>query len=244
MKLDAVVPWGRTLAEYRLMFNLSEPDLHKRILGCGDGPASFNAEMTTLGHTVVSIDPIYQFTAAQIEQRVHATYEPIISQVKANAHRYRWDTFPNADALGQARLTAMNTFLADYASGKAAGRYLPEALPTLNLPANTYDLCVCSHLLFLYSDQLSLDFHLTAIQELLRIAPDLRIFPLLTLDCQPSPHLETIIQTLTAAGHQVHVQPVGYEFQKGGDRMLRIRRVEECRGEGVEGLLGCWGDGV
>lgn len=59
MKLDDVVPWGRTLAEYELMFNLSEVDLNLKILGCGDGPASFNAEMTKQGHRVVSIDPIY-----------------------------------------------------------------------------------------------------------------------------------------------------------------------------------------
>ena len=49
MKLEQVVPWGRSLAEYRAMFALSEADLQRRILGCGDGPASFNAEMTAAG---------------------------------------------------------------------------------------------------------------------------------------------------------------------------------------------------
>ncbi len=47
MKLENVVPWGRSLAEYQAMFALSEEELQKRILGCGDGPASFNAEMTS-----------------------------------------------------------------------------------------------------------------------------------------------------------------------------------------------------
>ncbi|MFN9173477.1 MAG: SAM-dependent methyltransferase, partial [Synechocystis sp.] len=75
MKLEKVVPWGRTLEEYKSMFSLSETDLTAKILGCGDGPASFNAEMIELGHHVVSIDPIYQFSAEQIEQRVRATYE-------------------------------------------------------------------------------------------------------------------------------------------------------------------------
>jgi len=49
MKLTEVVPWGRTFAEYQLMFGLSQADLEAQILGCGDGPASFNAEMTALG---------------------------------------------------------------------------------------------------------------------------------------------------------------------------------------------------
>ena len=41
--LDRIVPWGRTFDEYRAMFALSTTDLEGRILGCGDGPASFNA---------------------------------------------------------------------------------------------------------------------------------------------------------------------------------------------------------
>ena len=74
MKLDEVVPWGRTLEEYKSMFSLSETDLNAKILGCGDRPASFNVEMAELGHSVVSIDPIYQSSAEQIEQRVLATW--------------------------------------------------------------------------------------------------------------------------------------------------------------------------
>ena len=42
MKLNEVIPWGRNLEEYKLMFNLSEADLNAKILGCGDGLASFN----------------------------------------------------------------------------------------------------------------------------------------------------------------------------------------------------------
>ena len=81
MKLNDVVPWGRTLQEYKLMFNLSEIDLNKKILGCGDGPASFNAEMTELGYSVVSIDPIYEFSGNKIRQRVQETYAPIIGSI-------------------------------------------------------------------------------------------------------------------------------------------------------------------
>ncbi len=54
--LDKVVPWGRSLDEYRRMFALTDSDLEKRILGCADGPASFNAELTANGGSVVSCD--------------------------------------------------------------------------------------------------------------------------------------------------------------------------------------------
>jgi SAM-dependent methyltransferase len=223
MKLEEVVPWGRTLAEYQLMFDLSETDLNSKILGCGDGPASFNAEMTKLGHSVVSIDPIYQFSAVQIEQRVRAIYETVISQLKQNPSRYIWQNFRDADELGAVRIKAMEKFLLDYEAGTAAGRYLHQSLPNLEFADNQFDLCVCSHLLFLYSEQLSLDFHLAAINELLRISLEVRIFPLLTLDCEPSPYLELVMEKLLAQGYVVQVQTVAYEFQKGANKMLNIK---------------------
>jgi SAM-dependent methyltransferase len=222
MQLKEIVPWGRTLAEYKLMFDLSDLDLNQKILGCGDGPASFNAEMAELGHSVVSIDPVYQFSTQQIEQRVRETYETIISQVRQNSSRYIWNYFDNPDELGCARLAAMEKFLGDYETGKIAGRYLDRSLPSLDLLEDKFDLCVCSHLLFLYSEQLSLAFHIASIYELLKISTEVRIFPLLALDCQPSPYLETVVQELTSNGFHVQIQSVKYEFQKGGDRMLKI----------------------
>jgi hypothetical protein len=224
MKLEEVVPWDRTLEEYQSMFSLLETDLSAKILGCGDGPASFNAEMTELGHSVVSIDPVYQFSAEQIEQRVRATYEPVISQVKQNSSNYIWKNFQDADELGKARLNAMEKFLLDYESGKIAGRYLYQSLPSLEFVDDQFELCVCSHLLFLYSEQLSLDFHMASIHELLRIASEIRIFPLLKLDGETSPYLELVMEYLSDNGYSIQVQSVAYEFQKGGNQMLRISR--------------------
>lgn len=62
--LDKAVPWGRSFDEYVRMFDLSDSDLHSRILDCAGGPASFNVEMRRRGRIVVSCDPIYQFSAA------------------------------------------------------------------------------------------------------------------------------------------------------------------------------------
>jgi hypothetical protein len=223
MKLNEVVPWGRTLAEYKLMFNLSGTDLNTKIIGCGDGPASFNTEMTELGYSVVSIDPIYQFTAEQIQQRVQETYEPVISQVKQNPNRYNWHYFRDADGLGNARLAAMEKFLLDYEIGQTAGRYIQQSLPKLEFADNQFDLCLCSHLLFLYSEQLSLEFHIASIQELLRVSTEVRIFPLLQLNCETSPYVEQVVQFFNQ-DFNVQIQSVGYEFQKGGDKMLKISR--------------------
>lgn len=226
MKLNEVIPWGRNLEEYKLMFNLSDADLNAKILGCGDGPASFNAEMAELGYIVTSIDPVYQFSALQIKERVQAVYDTVIDQVKQNSHRYVWENFRDADELGNCRLAAMEKFLADYETGKQEGRYLTQSLPSLDFANQQFELCLCSHFLFLYSQQRSLDFHLDSIKELLRVSSEVRIFPLLQLDCQPSPYLESVIQECDRQGYQVQIKTVDYEFQKGGNQMLKINQLK------------------
>ncbi len=90
MKLEKVVPFGRTFDEYVKMFNLSPSDCQKKILAIADGPASFNAEATQLGMTVTSIDPIYQFNGVQIEQRFNEVVDDIIEQVKATPQDWVW----------------------------------------------------------------------------------------------------------------------------------------------------------
>ena len=72
-KYQEVVPWGRSFNEYCRMFHLTDEDLQRSILGCADGPASFNAEMSRQGHRVVSCDPLYHLTTDQIKQRIDAT---------------------------------------------------------------------------------------------------------------------------------------------------------------------------
>ena len=66
LKLENVIPWGRSLEEYVRMFNLTPEDLKLAILDCAGGPASFNAEMTGQGYNVISCDPVYHFTADEI----------------------------------------------------------------------------------------------------------------------------------------------------------------------------------
>ena len=222
--LNQVIPWGRSLQEYKRMFNLSAEELDLRILGVGDGPASFNSEMNALGHTVLSIDPIYSFSKAQIEGRIEENYEILISQVKQNSDNFIWDFFSDPAHCGRFRLETMRKFLDDFEVGKVQGRYLPESLPTLSFTDCQFDLAFCSHLLFLYSIQLSFDFHRDSIQELCRVAQEVRIFPLLTLNCEKSPYVASIQSHFSEAGLTVDICRVPYEFQKGGNEMMRIRR--------------------
>jgi hypothetical protein len=221
-KLNEVIPWGRSFDEYRRMFALSDEDLAGRILGGGDGPASFNAEATAKGHTVVSCDPIYAFSPEGIEQRVVGCYNNMIAQARNNLDKFVWDYFHDPDHLGQCRLAAMRRFLADFDQGKAEGRYVTASLPHLPFVDGQFNLALVSHLLFLYSDQLDFDFHRTALEELLRVAKKVRVFPLLALDRRPSPHVEPICIHFAKVGFHTEIWRVAYEFQRGGNKMLHI----------------------
>jgi hypothetical protein len=206
------------------MFALTEHDLDRRSLGCSDGPASFNAEATRRGHRVVSCDPIYGFDRSQIEDRIDAAYHEVLEQTRQNAHEFVWGAgIRDVAELGEVRMAAMRTFLDDFESGKRAGRYVEAALPALPFETGAFDLALCSYFLFLYSTQLGEAFHRAAVRELCRVASEVRVFPLLALGGERSPFVDGCVDDLTAAGYRVTIERVPYEFQRGGNEMLRVR---------------------
>lgn len=220
--LENVVPWGRSYAEYLRMFALTDADLGRRILGCGDGPASFNAELSRRGGRIVSVDPVYAYDTGEIKSRIDETYDIVLSQTRDSSHEFVWDAIPSVEELGRCRMQAMTVFLDDFAAGKQAGRYVVGELPDLPFIDGEFELALSSHFLFLYSGHFSAEFHLQALREMLRVASEVRVFPLLTLGGSPSPHLPFVSEQIKADGFQLAVQRVPYEFQRGGDEMLVI----------------------
>lgn len=217
-----VIPWGRSFAEYVKMFSLKPEDLDLRILDCGAGPSSFNAEMAERGKRVTSIDPIYNLSADYIKKRIDEIYDDVITQTRANADKFIWQTFSSVEELGRIRIAAMKRFLDDYEEGTIEGRYVYAELPSLPFADKEFDIALSSHFLFLYSSNLSLDFHRKAITDMVRVAREIRIFPLVDVNAIPSMHLESIKKELTEKGCKVITEKVDYEFQKGGNQMLRI----------------------
>jgi hypothetical protein len=223
--LDQVVPWGRSFDEYRRMFALSDADLQQRIVDCGAGPASFNVQATRLGAHVISCDPLYRWEADDIRERIAATYDVILAETRRNRNEFVWNAIASVDELGSLRMAAMEDFLADYDTGKMAGRYVDAALPELPFLDSSFDIALSSHLLFLYTDHLDDMFHFLAVREMSRIASEIRIFPLLALGGARSRYVEPIVQVFTHLGFRVTIERVAYEFQRGGNEMMRIRRV-------------------
>ena len=202
------------------------------VLDCGGGPSSFNAEMTARGYRVVSADPLYADSKAAIAERIAAARAAIMAGVGAAADRFVWHDHGSPEGLERTRLSAMNLFLEDYEAGLAEGRYLAAALPELSFPDGTFGLALSSHLLLTYSAQLDFDAHLAACLEMLRVAAEVRIFPLLDLEGRTSRHLVPLCAALAVQGYASEIREVAYEFQKGGNRM---HCLASARGAGIPG---------
>lgn len=224
VQLDQVVPFGRSFDEYVKMFSLSEADLQGNILSVADGPASFNAEGTERGYRIQSIDPLYGFEADEVRDRFYAVLDNIIDQVVATPEDWVWSYHKSPDDLKANRVKVTERFYQDYVQGKREGRYEIGELPKLKYQSDSFDLGLCSHFLFLYSEQLGFDFHVAALEEMLRTCNEVRVFPLLTLRLEKSPFLADAIVQLQKQNYRCTLETVDYQLQRGGNEMLRIQK--------------------
>jgi hypothetical protein len=220
-KYDEIVPWGRNYDEYKRMFDLTDNELRQKILGCGDGPASFNFECNTNGGDVTSIDPIYLMSKGEIKKRIDETYEDVLTQTERNKEKFNWNLIKSVDDLGRIRMEAMEIFLNSYDEGRKNKKYIPGMLPNLPFADKEFEITLCSHFLFLYTDNLSYEFHFEAINEMLRVSKETRIFPILDVNAKKSPYVQRAISAFNE--NQIEIRKVNYEFQKGGNELFIVR---------------------
>lgn len=225
-RLPGAKPWGRNRAEYAAFFDLARLKPGTRILDCAAGPSSFAVEMAARGCPVIAADPIYGFTKDEIAAEVEVTRDLMMDGLRAAGGRFVWDSYGSPEALEATRLATMKHFLEDFEEAVEAGRYVAAALPRLPFADQAFELALCSHFLLLYSARFDEAFHVAAVREICRVAGEARIFPLLELEGERSVHLAAVREAFSDSGWATEVRRVDYEFQKGGNEMLRAWRGE------------------
>lgn len=217
-QLSSVVPWGRNMEEYKSMFLLNEQDMKKKIAGFGDGPASFNFEAHRLGYDITSYDPIYQFKKEELEKRIEDVRAVVMKQMSENRSNYIWTKIHDLQELERIRMNAMKLFLNDFEAGLSEKRYryheLPNCVPVEN---NYYDIGLSSHFLLMYM-QLGYDFHIKAINEMMRVCKEVRIFPVVDLDTSQTDMISNVICELKKT-YNVELKETNYQFQKNANKM-------------------------
>ncbi len=217
----AVPAWGRCAAEYEAFFALSDVSPSARVLDCGGGPSSFAAEWGKTGRFVVAVDPIYRFSGRDLKAGFEPTAARMLAGTRKARERFRWDHYGSPEEVLRLRRDVLTTFLRDFQSVTRRGRYVSGSLPGLPFRSKSFDLVLCSHLLFLYSAEFNLDTHLSFLRELLRVGREIRVFPLFDMAGEPSQHLDFTIQSMQRCAN-VDLVSVPFEFRRGDSNMLRL----------------------
>jgi ubiquinone/menaquinone biosynthesis C-methylase UbiE len=210
---------SRPLAEYQAMFGLGDDDLRRSILDCAGGAASFTAEVRGLGGHATACDPSYSVTAAEFANLTTRETRRGNDYVREHSDEYIWSYFADPEDHFTQRSESGRRFVADYTAHPE--HYVHGRLPELPFSDNSFELVLCSHLLFSYADRLPFEFHLAAITELSRVAQrEVRIFPLVAIGNHRYERIGELRTELAATGIATEIRSVDYEFQRGANQML------------------------
>jgi SAM-dependent methyltransferase len=226
---DGVLVTSRSAAEYHAMFDLTSDALAPlRVLDCCAGASSLAAETAAY---VVAADPAYGRGRAMVADEAQSGLVAGSDIIEDQADRFEWSWYGVPARRTAMRTAAMRRFVADLAARPS--RYVAGALPDLPFADESFDLVLCSHLLFTWADRFDRDWHHAALSELVRVArSEVRIFPLVHQGSgDPVAFLPSLRSELQAAGHRNELRRVPYRFQRGADQMLVVLTERSVTGE-------------
>ena len=218
--------FGRPFEELLKCFGLTRGELRRRrVLECPSGPSSFVAEATRLGVDAVGVDPLFYRGPEALRQLALSDFKEMFERVRENADRFVAKTYGSIDEAEVARREALGTFLLDYSRGYCAGRYRYGCLPNLAFDDRSFDLTLCGHLLFIYSEKLDAGFHRAAIHELCRVTrEEIRIHPVVDSESRRYPQLDELVEIAKELGFRGDLRPVEHEFFRGSNQTLVLKR--------------------
>jgi hypothetical protein len=211
---------ARSLADYRLMFNLTDDDLRGGpILDCPAGAGTFAVEARARGGVVVSADPLYAAPLAEVGARSGASITRTLEYEQANPALF---VFPqSAEVTIAGWQLSQRHFLAD--AGTHPGWYLAASLPALPFRNRAFRLGLSGYLLFTYPEFFGYPVLLASIVELTRVAVEARIYPLVDRSSTSYPAFDRLRHELAERGITTKIQPTP-EYQRRGATAVMVCR--------------------
>lgn len=228
MKIKGPIFIGRSWHEYLMMFNLTPTLLKKgKILDCAAGASSFTAKMNEKGYDITALDLLYDEKPRDLEIKCKKHLNMLADALRDLEGQFLWEYFKDVDDLKKQRKLVCKEFAEDYGKNKGIN-YIKGDLTQIPFKDNTFNLVLCSHLLFIYDHRLSYEFHLKSILEMLRVAREVRVYPLVKSQSKISEYLKPLTEKINHFA-DFELVPVKYRFRKGGYEMLKIlkKRKEE-----------------
>lgn len=219
--INGVTALGFGLDEYIKMFGLTENELNMNILDCRAGASCFAAQMHQNSKSVIASDPLYQLPIDKVRNLVIAAKDSIRQSFSEDSQVFSI-LKEKAEEFVQTAETGVQIFLDDFEDGLKEHRYVTDSLPNLPFKNEQFQLALVCHYLFTFSEQMTAQDHIDAIQELIRVANEVRVFPLVTYAGKLSPYVGEVVASLQANGYGVEIRGVDYELQNEGNAMLRV----------------------
>jgi hypothetical protein len=217
-----VLVTSRSFAEYVAFFALDPDRLPRRVLDCSAGTSGFVAGARAHGSDAVAVDPAYRQSLDDLAETGRAGGVGGASMVADHRDRFTFDWYGSPERHRELRATALERFVAD--RRRHPEHYLAGELPHLPFADRSFDLALCSHLLFTWANVFDLAWHEAALREMARVATEVRVFPLVHQGSgEPVAFLGALRERLT--GLDTRVVTVPYTFQVGADEMLLVTRL-------------------
>lgn len=214
--------WGHTAADYQKMFDLDA--FPNRTLEFASGISTLNLEHAQPAK-VQSLDPRFVLDADTLKCKAELIFHDMKDCIEHYSNRYDFKAYGGLEAFMQTRYDGMQRFFMDYKAGLAEGRY--RAINALQLPYDDFyfDLALSSHYFFAGLAEQDLAFHIHMLQELARVAKEVRIFPLIHSDGSMPPELGPVLLALQQAGYGAEVRSISDPIEPEGNAMLRVWRL-------------------
>ncbi len=211
---------ARTLQDYVQMLMVSDEDISNGpILDCPGGASSFAAQVRLRGGRVLSADPIYYQPGAAILSRVHASLDNAPAWFSEHHACVDWNYLGSVPAYVRASAAAADLFASEYNS--ESENYVAAALPELPFNDDSFQLALCSHLLFSHSETLTFDEHVAGIQELCRVTHgEVRVFPVVNVKGATFPRLNDLRAILGHRGITTELRTITSSWLLAGKHML------------------------
>ena len=227
LDIDRVVFVGRTLSEYKEFLDLDLDSLKgSKVLDCPSGPSSFVTEANRIGIKAIGCDAFYDLPLEELVSKGLKDISHVIERLSEKMHLFKWDYYSSVDEVKELRTRALKLFEEDFQIGLREERYVKASLPLLPFTDGSFELVLSAHFLFIYDDKLDYEFHLNSILELGRVCSgEVRIYPLQSMNARIYPHMDKLMNDLKEGGLEARIVEVGFEFLRGSNYMLQIKRA-------------------
>ncbi|GAE32188.1 class I SAM-dependent methyltransferase [Halalkalibacter hemicellulosilyticus] len=214
----------RSYTEYEQMFQVSQT-VKGKVLDVAAGASSFTAEALKRGLDAYAVDPQYEKSVNVLQEEGSNELLQAREKLLHAYELFNWETYGSLDKLMKLRERSLTMFLNSYVEFRE--RYINGQLTLLPFADNQFSLIVCSHFLFLYGKQFTVDFHERSLHELIRICEiggEIRLYPLVGFDGNVYPHMDELEQRLFELPVTIKRVKVDFQFVKGATHMLVIEK--------------------